>query len=128
MVEENREGFFRRIFEESPVAILVVAPDFQITDANVSAQRLLGRSLDHLRECRLRQFIAQSDQEAYTAIRADIEARAGYVTRPLLLRLRDETKCEVSLIAAVFRDGRGNPEFILVTLLERGKSISEDML
>jgi PAS domain S-box-containing protein len=128
MAEENQDGFFRRIFQESPAAILVVTLDFQITDANLAAQRMFKRGLRDLRDSALRQFVAHSDQVAFKGIRTDIEDQNGCAARPLLLRLPDETECEVSLTAAVFRDDGGDSQFILMTLLEGGKSISEDML
>ena len=128
MAEEKQDGFFRRIFEGSPAAIIVVAPDFQISDANLAAERMFGRGLQQHRDTQLSQFVAHSDQAAFAGIRTDIENQDGCVARPLLLRLPDETECDVSLNAAVIRDEGGGTQFILVTLVERGKSISQDLL
>lgn len=127
-MDDSRDGFYRRIFDDSPAAILVVNPDFVITDANLAAERMFNRDLAHLRGFQLRRFVAHSDQAAFVGIRSDIEDQAGYVTRPLLLRLPDQTEYEVSVTAAVFRNEKREPEFILLTLLERGTGISEDML
>jgi hypothetical protein len=89
---------------------------------------MFSRGLADLRNSDLRQFVAQSDQIAFAGILNDIEEQNGCAARPLLLRLPDDTRCEVALTAAVVLNGAGLPEFILVTLLERGKSISEDLL
>lgn len=125
---EEALSVYARIFDEAPAAIIVTRPDFTISDANVSAQRMLQRSLTTLRGKSFHRCVAAADSTAFAAIAKQIVSVPGSVTRPLLVKSSDDTQVEVALIACAMRDAEGQPEMIVMILLERGEEISSDIL
>ena len=125
---EEALGFYARIFDQAPAAMMVTEPSFVITDANIAAQQLLKRPLANLRGKPFQRNIAQADRTAFAAIAHEIISSPGRVTRPLLLKTADDGEVEVSLIACAFRDKNDVPEMVMLLLLERGENISSDIL
>jgi PAS domain S-box-containing protein len=125
---EEALAFYARIFDEAPAAIIVTQPNFAISDANVSAQRMLQRSVSALRGKLFHRYVAAADRIAFAAIAKQIISVPGSITRPLLMNSSDDSQVEVSLIACALRDAENNPEMIMLMLLDRGDQISSDIL
>lgn len=121
-------AFYSRIFLEAPVAMLIITMDYAVADANLAAQKLLGRPVNTLRGKPFQQNVAKSDRRAFTGIRGVIRDEKSIVTRPLRLVNAGGNETEASLIASAIRDETGEPEFIIMMFFERGKKITEDML
>ena len=125
---EEALGFYSRLFDEAPAAIIVTQPDFVIIDVNVAAQRLLQRPLAEIKGKGFQRIIAANDRTAFSVIASQIISEPGRVTRPLLLKCGDDQEVEVSLIASALRDDNGQPQSIVMILLERGDNVTSDML
>jgi hypothetical protein len=125
---EEALAFYARIFNEAPAAIVITQPSFAIWDANISAQRMLQRSLPALRGKSFHHYVAAADRTAFGAIAREIVSVPGRVTRPLLVRTSHDRLLEVSLVACALRDADEKPSMIVMMLLERGDDISSDIL
>ena len=125
---EDALAFYSRVFDEAPAAIITTDANFVITDANVTAQKLFQKTLGDLRGKPFIQSVAQADRHFFAAISAEIRLEPGRVTRPLLIRTPDNRESEVSLVACGVRGESGEPEMIIMIILERGENISSDML
>jgi PAS domain-containing protein len=121
-------AFYARVFDEAPAAIVTTDGNFVITDANVSAQQLFQKSLTALKGNPFIQNVARVDRAAFTAIGREITSERGRVTRPLLVRTSQDCDSEVSLVGCALRDERGEPEMVVLILLERGENVSSDIL
>jgi len=120
--------FYRRIFLESPVAIIVTTISLQIADANIAAQKMLNMRLKQLRGRRFHSHVARADREAFTAIVADLRDGRNSVSRPVLLNTTGGVEMEAMLNASVIRTAKGEPEFLLLVLHDRGDDVSSDMV
>lgn len=121
-------ALYTRIFDYAPVAIMILGPQFLITDANIEAQMLLRKNLESLRGYPFNRHVAKSDRAAFAEISHEILRDCTRVTRPLLLVLGEQETAEVSVTACTIRDDEGNTEFIMLLLADRSDDVSSDML
>jgi PAS domain S-box-containing protein len=125
---EEALSFYARLFDEAPAAIIVTNRDFAIIDANIAAQNLLQRRLTVLKGKPFHQNIAPTDRTAFSVIARQIISEPGRVTRPLLLKTGDDRNVEVSLIACALRGEDGEAQSVMILMLERGETVTSDIL
>ena len=121
-------AFYTRIFNHAPAAMLILGPEFLVADANIEAQKLLRTTLENLRGIPFSRQIARTDRTAFAEISRQILTEHTSVTRPLLLGEEGHETIEVSATACALRDDDGNPEFIMLLLLDRSDDVTSDML
>ncbi|HEY0843793.1 MAG TPA: PAS domain S-box protein [Noviherbaspirillum sp.] len=78
---EQSEAFLRRIFEEAPNAIILVAPDGRIVRANMEAERIFGYAGDKLRAITVDDLIPQGHRDKHA------ERRAHFLSHPTRLQM-----------------------------------------
>ena len=125
---EEALGFYARLFDEAPAAIIVTDPDFTIIDVNIAAQQLLKRPLTALKGKPFSHNIAPKDRTVFSVIARQIISEPGRVTRPLLMKAASDHDVEVSLIACALRDDKQKAESVVILLLERGEDVTSDIL
>lgn len=125
---EEALGFYARLFDEAPAAIIVTDSNFTIIDVNIAAQHLLQRSVTVLKGKSFSRNIAAKDRTAFSVIARQIVSEPDRVTRPLLMKPAGECEVEVSLIACALRDDQQKVERIVMLLLERGDDVTSDIL
>lgn len=115
-LRENEERF-RRLFDESPLAIALITPDFRVHRANAALAALLGYPDSELRDKSVTDLTLPDDlpatmEQANRLLRGDISTytmRKRYCTRTGGVMWANTS---VSLI----RDERGTPQYGLVMI------------
>jgi len=125
--DESAE-FYRRLFVESPVAMVITNPDFEISDINEAGQRLLHFSLRQMRGRQFQLSVADNDRDAWSEICLELRDARSAFSRPLLLNVGEGLVSEVIVTAAMIRGASGEPELAVLVFLERGENFSSDIL
>jgi PAS domain S-box-containing protein len=121
-------AFYLRLFVESPIAMIVTTPHLEVADANTAAQRLFQRSLTQMRGRQFELSVANTERDVFKEILLELRDATSPVSRPLLLKIRDDVTVEAIVTASMIRTQEGEPEFTIMVFLERGENISSDIL
>jgi PAS domain S-box-containing protein len=109
--------YFRALFDESPVAAAIQAPDFRIVRANAAHTRMLGYTIDQVIGKDLITFYHPDDVDAgHAARRAQLEHERGPVTFERRMLTGDGRTIWVRGHAVRFNDASG--ERYTLTMLE----------
>ena len=109
--------YFRALFDESPVAAAIQAPDFRIVRANSAHARMLGYTIDQVIGKDLIAFCHPEDVDAgHAARRAQLEHERGPVTFERRMLTADGSTIWVRGHAVRFNDASG--ERYTLTMLE----------
>lgn len=108
---EQSEFFLRGIFEETPDAVFLIAPDGRIARANAEAERLFGYTQDQLAALLIDDLLSDGGSETQKAWRKglfEIRARRA-IGDGVQLRARraDATEFPVDLTVSPFRKSGG---------------------
>jgi hypothetical protein len=125
---ETSADFYRRVFSESPVAIVVTDPMFLIIDANACAEKLLNRLRSQLQEKPFLLMVAAKERRAFGAITADIMASRESISRPILLAPQGAEPVDARMRATAIRDQKGNIESFILVLESRTNEIDPFLL
>jgi diguanylate cyclase (GGDEF)-like protein/PAS domain S-box-containing protein len=109
---QQREEWFRAVFEGSAMGIAVVDMEGRFIDANAAFQRIIGRGADELRRIPFHS-LNHPDDHAHEALqfrRLVSGELSSYQLEKRYLR-PDGTELPVRLTTSVVRDGDGRPRF-----------------
>ncbi|MGC4052285.1 MAG: PAS domain S-box protein [Paludibaculum sp.] len=109
------EERFRRLFEEGPLGIALIAPDMTIHRANVALTTMLGFTESELQQLKVADFTAPEDlpatiEQAGKLLRGEI---ASYQLRKRYVR-KNRTKIWAHTSVSLIRDEAGAPKYGLV--------------
>ena len=124
---ESALYYFKRIFDEAPAPYLVTNLDLLVTDANLAAQRMLGRSLAILREKPLLVIVTREDRQALRTFAHELIHGQKQITRPLRIQPFRQQVLDVVVSASVCTDNAGVPECVFWVFLHPLSS-SEDLI
>ena len=111
-------GFFRKLFQASPVAMLVRSTRGRLVDANPACERLLGYTAEELRRHPLRVLTHPDDLEETVSLLQDLIAgRRDQVSLEKRYRRKDGTLIWARSAVAAVRGDTGGVEH-LVFLIE----------
>ncbi len=122
-----REGEerYRAIFDHSPDAILLTAPDGAILAVNASAERLFGRSAEELARIGRGGIIDSTDPRLAAAL--EERARTGRFFGELMFVRKDGSKFPAESSSIVFhdREGRARTSMVIRDITERKRAEEE---
>ncbi len=112
---QQREEWFRAVFEGSAMGIAVVDMEGRFIDANLAFQRIVGRSADELRRIPFHS-LNHPDDHAHEALlfRRLVSGELSSYQLEKRYLLADGTELPVRQTTSVVRDGDGRPRFGVV--------------
>ncbi|MBA1148220.1 EAL domain-containing protein [Ectothiorhodospiraceae bacterium WFHF3C12] len=109
---ERQQGRFRQLLEHSMDGLLLTAPDGRILEANASACRILGRSLDELRAVGRDGLFDRNDPELASML--ERRSRDGSVRGTLWANRPDGERVRVEIASTVFAESSGEVRTAMV--------------
>ncbi len=111
------EERFRKVFEESPIGMALVAPDFHFARVNEALCRMLGYTAEELLARTFPDITHPDDVEKDLALARQLfSGQLPYYQIEKRYQTRSGAEIRINLTAALFRDREGQPAFGLAMI------------